>query len=389
MDLKNIFDKNGNLKGSKVIQKHYPLEYDYIFSKTNFLNPDEVLRGRIYFLKNKLIIEDVKCRQCQNLLLFKDSKIGFGIYCDLNCSENCIIKKGKTKSSNLKNYGVVWAQQSNPVRAKRQQTILLKYGVVDIFSSPIIQQTIKSNNLKKIGVSYPFQSASIQEFAQLQKQANYISGNNVTEHLLNFKDWNDSNFWVNNFIINDNFHIGKARNYFNCAQPSAHKQLKKLGIRYKKLSGYSIKEHQLHSMLLDLNINFITNDRSIIKPLELDIYIPDLKLAIEYNGSYWHSYHPIKGTVLKQNDLNYSTYRHQAKTIACLEQGIRLLHIYEDEAEEVQKARIDRFLAGTEISNNLDDGCYPLDLDISLITEPVARIVCKDRLLFNAGTIKE
>ena len=29
--------------------------------------------------------------------------------------------------------------------------------------------------------------------------------------------------------------------------------------------------------------------RQIIKPYELDIYFPEYKLAVEYNGSYWHT----------------------------------------------------------------------------------------------------
>ena len=59
------------------------------------------------------------------------------------------------------------------------------------------------------------------------------------------------------------------------------------------------------------------NVRSIISPKELDIWIPDRNLAIEFNGSYWHS-------------ANYlsSTY-HLEKTLACAEKGIRLIHIFE------------------------------------------------------------
>ena len=33
----------------------------------------------------------------------------------------------------------------------------------------------------------------------------------------------------------------------------------------------------------------VENCRNIIKPYELDIYIPKKKIAIEYNGIYWHS----------------------------------------------------------------------------------------------------
>lgn len=35
--------------------------------------------------------------------------------------------------------------------------------------------------------------------------------------------------------------------------------------------------------------NLQRRNRQLIKPYELDIVIPELHLAIEFNGSYWHS----------------------------------------------------------------------------------------------------
>lgn len=55
--------------------------------------------------------------------------------------------------------------------------------------------------------------------------------------------------------------------------------------------------------------------RDVIPPKELDIYIPRLGVAIEYNGDYWHSLKP-------------EGY-HENKTRACLAVGVRLLHLSE------------------------------------------------------------
>ena len=60
--------------------------------------------------------------------------------------------------------------------------------------------------------------------------------------------------------------------------------------------------------------------KNIINPYELDIYIPDKKVAIEYDGVIWHSEKFGK-------DKNY----HLMKTELCEKQGIRLIHIFEDE----------------------------------------------------------
>lgn len=63
----------------------------------------------------------------------------------------------------------------------------------------------------------------------------------------------------------------------------------------------------------------IQSDRSILHGKELDIYIPDLKLAIEFNGVYWHS------------EVHKDEIYHQQKTLDCLKQGVRLIHIFEYE----------------------------------------------------------
>lgn len=62
-------------------------------------------------------------------------------------------------------------------------------------------------------------------------------------------------------------------------------------------------------------------DRSIITPLELDLYIPEKKLAIEYCGLYWHS---------ETSGSKNSAY-HQMKWQRCKDLGIKLITIFEDE----------------------------------------------------------
>jgi len=68
------------------------------------------------------------------------------------------------------------------------------------------------------------------------------------------------------------------------------------------------------------NLKIETRNNNIIKPYELDIYIPEKNIAIEYDGLVWHSEQFGK-------DKNY----HLNKTELCEKQGIRLIHIFEDE----------------------------------------------------------
>ena len=62
------------------------------------------------------------------------------------------------------------------------------------------------------------------------------------------------------------------------------------------------------------------NDRDEISPKELDIYIPSKKVAVEFNGLYWHS-------ELSGKDKNY----HYEKYQDCKKNGIRCIQIFGDE----------------------------------------------------------
>jgi len=86
---------------------------------------------------------------------------------------------------------------------------------------------------------------------------------------------------------------------------------------YPKFS--SLAEKQVVDYCKSLGLDIIENDRLVIKPHEIDVYLPDCKLAIEYNGLYYHS---IKFK---------NKYYHQNKVKLAQEKGIRLLHIWEHE----------------------------------------------------------
>ena len=61
----------------------------------------------------------------------------------------------------------------------------------------------------------------------------------------------------------------------------------------------------------------IRNSRDIISPLELDLYYPEKKIAIEFNGDYWHS------------DKFKDRYYHYNKFKACYDLGITLVSVFE------------------------------------------------------------
>ena len=106
------------------------------------------------------------------------------------------------------------------------------------------------------------------------------------------------------------FRRSKSSNLFRC--PYCHPSVKYRSKVEKDVFNY-IKN--------DLNyIDALHSYHEIIKPYELDIYIPSKKTAIEFNGILWHSL---------ENEITIDY--HLNKTIKCENAGIKLIHIWEDE----------------------------------------------------------
>ena len=91
---------------------------------------------------------------------------------------------------------------------------------------------------------------------------------------------------------------------------------------------------------------------------QLDIYIPEKNLAIEFNGNFYHSTNSGKS-------FDY----HLNKTLRCQEKGIRLIHIFEyewDYKKDICKSFLASLLGIYE--RNIDSNlCRIQDISISIV----------------------
>lgn len=99
----------------------------------------------------------------------------------------------------------------------------------------------------------------------------------------------------------------------------------------------SVGEKELHEFLRSILSGeaILTNTRAVISPYELDMYIPEKKIAVEYNGVYWHSE--------KMKSVHY----HSEKYKACCDKDIQLITVWEDDwqnkrpiVEEMLKSKL-------------------------------------------------
>jgi len=110
---------------------------------------------------------------------------------------------------------------------------------------------------------------------------------------------------------------------------------KATGIRSK---GEVLLEHMLKENFKNWTI--IANDRQILGGLELDIYIPEIKTAIEWNGI--HHIKPVHGLEL----LNKRKHKDELKRKMCSELGITLIVVVDETSH-------DKFIK-TQVNNLID-----------------------------------
>ena len=120
-------------------------------------------------------------------------------------------------------------------------------------------------------------------------------------------------------------------------------------------------EEEIFSILKGAyNDEIETRDRSVIKPYELDILIPKLNIAIEYNGLKWHS-----------EEFQKDKYYHLKKMEMCKEKNIKLISIFEDEWLHKKDIVINKILHITNLIQNKKK-IYARKCKISLIDKKVA-----------------
>lgn len=91
-------------------------------------------------------------------------------------------------------------------------------------------------------------------------------------------------------------------------------------------------EKELAQFIQDLGVNVIENDTQVVPKYEADVLCPDQRVAVEYNGLHWH-------TEAKRGKMY-----HFDKTEAFLKEGVKLIHVWEDEWRDRRPA-VERLLA--------------------------------------------
>jgi hypothetical protein len=350
-DLKMLQHKLGCVAVCHTPNTKYFYIYKAVMDFTNFLPINASFKDRVYYYLNDLKeIKKCKCG-CGNNVLTPTRDYILGHSNRINS-----IKEKKVKAF-LEKYGVTNPSQSTEIKTKKQQTFLEHYGQDHYMKSEHGRSSNENRILEKYGVKNVFQLPSIIEKIKKTRKNNEIETikKRITTNRNKFlNDLISGNRLSNKFTpLFDTFEyegVGHKKYKFKCTAcneitestlddgsiPRCYKCNPLINTK-----GQSISENELLEYIKTLVNNVVVQDRTVIKPLEVDIYLPDNKIAIEYDGLYWHS--EIKG--------NKNHKYHLIKTNLCSDKHIHLIHVFEDEwnfKKSIVKNRLKNILGFTK-----------------------------------------
>lgn len=291
--------------------KSNPEMMQYVIENTSFLPQDTDLKERLTYIKEGRT-EIKMCPYCENRCSIRKQGYGLTETCSSQICRNKYTGEGvskrwstydftqrnsKIKETCRKKYGVDNYNQLSEAWEKKKKTLTKHYGSLQNWKE---YEQIKIKDLyKSLGITN-------NSSAHITKEA---------QEIMQDRD---------KFIA-----LAKEHTVYEIMQTLgiSHSMVNKLCAKYDFCCGYKHEnvplttERPIEEYLKSRKIDFVMHSRSIIKPNELDFYLPDYRIAIEVNGCRWH-------TEAKGKDRHYNKYK------LCKELNIDLLNIWDTDIKD-------------------------------------------------------
>lgn len=240
----------------------------------------------------------------------------------------------KREVTNLKKWGVKNISQLKEVKEKKIETSLVNIGSDYLINTDYFRNYMKENNLKKYGDEYYFKTVDFKKKSEKSNKEKWGVKNpsqnkevkeKIRKSVIQKLHSNILKYNVDNivYINSDTFDI-------LCSYCNKQFSINKI-LFYKRRETKTticticnpVDKHQSGKEISLLNFIKSIYDGEIIQSyrdgLEIDIYLPELKIGFEFNGVWWHS------------DVYKDKWYHLDKTRFFSESDIRIIHIWEDD----------------------------------------------------------
>lgn len=256
----DLFDKNNNPSARKIATNNALVEK--VKTYTSWMPVSTGIAERLWIIKHDLSDYPKQCKFCEaKITTFRSWSEGYkSNFCNTSCSRKFSLSLLPIKEI-----------QAKIVKSKKE-----------------IQDKRIETSIDRYGVAYPWQNKEIKNRALDKKKLKtglaWIS--QLEQHGLNPKFSNSdyvhsrSKLLVSCKTCNTEFALSRF------ASTSGNVSLRCPTCRNPKVS---IGQYEVNEFIKSFGFLTRLNDRQVLAPMEMDIYVESINLGIEYDGLYWHS----------------------------------------------------------------------------------------------------
>ena len=343
--LNNTITKTGGLNNRACIQSWWTNNntthvYENILHQSSHLDIYEpTFAERMHTIVN-YTADRPTCQVCNhNKCNFKSWKDVYYEYCSVQCATqskernkkiSAKVKAAvpetmeKVKQNNLLKYGKENYYETDEFKQKSKETKLKRYGNEHYCNK---EQSIKTC-LEKYGVEYTCQTEAM------------ITKSRSTRANTNPEIWNAEWLREQNSIKG----VTQISEELDLTYRTVSLAMERLGVEQKFFhTAPRTMQNEIYEFVQSFGYETLMEDRTIIKPKEIDILVKSKNIGIELNGIYWHS--------VGYGHTQEEKMKHYNKTKLCNQSGIRLIQLWDLEwvnKKEICKDIIRRSLSKTE-----------------------------------------
>lgn len=233
------------------------------------------------------------------------------------------------KRTSIERYGVDNPAKSSEIKEKTRKTNIERYGVSCVFNNRDIKEKIEQTNLERYGDKYPTVNSKVREKIRETNLEKYGCrtpfGNNIVQQKIkeNLEARASAQREYYRELFNrilDSYErkitIFELAEEAGLAYSTTQRLVTDLGLRDRLDIYYSYLETLFENILKELGVEYVKYERKVIKPYEIDFYLPNYYIGFEVNDNETH--------------LGRREY-HQLKRDMCEEKGIDLYFIWQDQ----------------------------------------------------------
>lgn len=296
----NLILKSGAISTAHPkILTNLPALKHQILNYTAFLipldNPNWDMYQRLICIRDGIEVSPT-CKTCQIPIKYNFRKKYFARFCSISCASSQALTSRTNTMMNR--YGYKSAIQNPTFKNKMADTMMDRYGHVHYVTSPDFKLKSKHTLMNNHGVHHASHIGISSDVLDQTYDKTTLEQLNQTSSLVEI---------AHSLGVSPSLMSKRFREFG--INPIIHP----MSFPHKQIVSYLQDELGL---AVQTNITGLFSDRR-----QVDIYLPDLSVAIELDGVFWHS---------EKNGNRSKTY-HSDKTTELLAAGVRLVHVYDTE----------------------------------------------------------